>query len=276
VKRNPEQPAALEKRAQPGRVRAVILAVVVHVLFFGFIVVGISWQSSPTPPVEAELWDKLPPVAAKPPPEPEPKPPEPEPPKPEPPKPEPPKPEPPKPDVKPDPPKPDPEIALRAEREKREREKKKKDDEAKKKREELESAKKKREQEDAAKKKREDEKRRREEESAKREAEKARAAQMDARQKEFNEYVAKIQAKIRSRANVPDSVTGKPNVQVQIRVLPGGDVLDIRVTKPSGNRAYDTAIERAIRSAVPLPVPPANSELFPQFRELILNIEHER
>lgn len=270
MKRAPEQPAALEKRAQPGRVRAVLLALVVHALFFGFIIVGISWQVSPTPPVEAELWDKLPPVAAKPPP------PEPEPPKPEPPKPEPPKPEPPKPDVKPDPPKPDPEIALKAEREKREREKKKKEEEAKKKRDELEAAKKKREQEEAAKKKREDEKRRRDEEIAKREAEKARAVQMEARQKEFNEYVNRIRAKIRSRANVPDTVTGKPNIQVQIRILPGGDVLDIRVTKPSGNRAYDSAIERAIRSAAPLPVPDVNSELFPQFRELILNIEHER
>jgi colicin import membrane protein len=269
VKRPPEPPAALEKRAQPGRVRAVILAVVVHALFFGFIIMGVSWQSSPTPPIEAELWDKLPPVAAKPPPEPEP-------PKPEPPKPEPPKPEPPKHDPHNHQPNPHHEIALRAERQKRELEKKKKEDEAKKKRDELEAAKKKREQEDAAKKKRDDEKRRREDEIAKREAEKARAAQTDARQKEFNEYVAKIQAKIRSRANVPDSVTGKPKVEVQIRVLPGGDVLDIRVTKPSGNRAYDTAIERAIRSAVPLPVPPANSELFPQFRELILNIEHDR
>jgi colicin import membrane protein len=274
VKRPPEQPAALEKRAQPGKVRAVILALIVHALFFGFIIVGVSWQSSPTPPVVAELWDKLPPVAAKPPPEPEP--PKPEPPKPEPPKPEPPKPEPPKPDVKPEPPKPDPEIALRAEREKREREKKKKEDEARKKREDLEAAKKKREQEEAAKKKRDDEKRRRDEEIAKREAEKARAAQLDARQKEFNQYVDRIKAKIRSRANVPDSVTGKPNIQVQIRVLPGGDVLDIRVIKPSGNRAYDAAIERAIRSAAPLPVPDASSELFPQFRELILNIEHER
>ncbi len=256
-------PAALEKRAQPGQVRAVILAVVVHALFFGFIVVGVSWQSRPTAPVEAELWDKLPPVAAKPRPEPEP------------PKPEPPKPEPPKPEVKPEPPKPDPEIALKAEREKREREKQKQD-EAKKKREELEAAKKKREQEEAAKKKREDEKRRREEEAAKREAEKARAAAEDARQKVFNDFVNRIRAKIRSRANVPDTVTGKPSVQIQIRILPGGDVLDIRVLKSSGNRTYDTAIERAIRSAQPLPVPEANSELFPQFRDLILNIEHER
>ena len=75
---------------------------------------------------------------------------------------------------------------------------------------------------------------------------------------------------------MPDTVVGNPEVQVQIRVLPGGEVLDISVTKRSGNPTYDAAIERGIRSASPLPVPPANSELFPQFRELNLNIRHER
>lgn len=272
------QPAALEERAQPGRLPAIVLAVMVHALFFGFIIFGIRWQSSPTPPMEAELWDKLPPVAAKPPPEPAPAP---EPPKPEPkPEPPPPKPEPPKPDVKPEPPKPDPEIALKAERERKKLEAAKKraeaEEAAKKKREAEEAARKKREQEEAAKKKAEAEKRRREEEAAKAEAERARAAAQDARQKEFNKFVDAIRNKIRSRANVPDTVTGKPNVQVRIRILPGGDVLDIQVIKSSGNRTYDTAIERAIRSAQPLPVPPADSELFPQFRDLILNIEHER
>ena len=75
---------------------------------------------------------------------------------------------------------------------------------------------------------------------------------------------------------MPDTVTGNPEVQVLIRILPGGEVLDIAITKRSGNPTYDTAIERAIRSAAPLPVPPADSELFPQFRNLTLNIRHER
>jgi colicin import membrane protein len=97
-----------------------------------------------------------------------------------------------------------------------------------------------------------------------------------ARQAEINGYINKIQAKIRSRANIPDSVTGNPTPTFLIRVLPGGEVLDITLTKPSGNRAYDAAIERAIRSASPLPVPPANSELFPTFRELNLDFRHER
>ena len=68
---------------------------------------------------------------------------------------------------------------------------------------------------------------------------------------------------------------GQPEVQVRITILPGGDVLDIAIVKSSGNPVYDTAIERAIRSAAPLPVP-SNPELFGQFRSLNLNIKHER
>ena len=272
MRREAEEPAALEKRAQPGRLRAIILAVVVHAAFFALIVFGVTWQSSPTPIFEAELWKELP-KADRPAP---PKPPEPEPPKPEPPKPQAPKPEPPKPPEKAEPPKPDPKIALKAEREKREREKKAKQEEAKKKRELEEAAKKKREQEEAAKKKREDDKRRAEEERARREAEVAREAAASARQRAIDGFVAQIRNKIRQRANVPDTVTGKPSVQVRIRILPGGEVLDIAIARSSGNRVYDMAIERAIRSASPLPVPDANSELFPTFRELTLNIDHER
>ena len=92
----------------------------------------------------------------------------------------------------------------------------------------------------------------------------------------MDRYVTAIRNKIRGRANVPDTVVGNPEVAVRIRVLPGGEVLDITITKKSGNPAYDAAIERGIRSASPLPVPEANSELFPRFRELNLNFRHER
>jgi colicin import membrane protein len=268
VKQAPGPLRAPEKARQPGRIRAVFLAIVVHAAFFALIVFGVTWQSQPSSPVQAELWDKLPPGKARPP---EPEPPKPEPPKPEPPKPEPPKPEPepPKPEAKPEPPKPDPAIAQKLEREKREKEK----------REKLEHEKKKKEEEakkEAAKKKAEDEARRREEERARREADKAAAAAAELRKKEFDSWVEKIRNRIRSRANVPDTVTGKPRVEVLIRILPGGEVLDVAITRRSGNPTYDSAIERGIRSASPLPVPPPNSELFPQFRELRLIVEHER
>jgi colicin import membrane protein len=266
------------KPRSPGRLRAILLAAGVHAAFFALIIFGVTWQSTPAPPVEAEIWDKLPPVKAA-----QAKP-EPEPPKPEPPKPEPPKPEPKPPEVKPETAKPNPEIALKAEREKKEKEKRERLEKEKRERLEREKlekkkedeAKKKREQVEIAKKKAEDEKRRKEEELARAEAEKARAAAAAEKKKEFDSWVAKIRDRIRGRANVPDTVTGKPEVHVLIKILPGGEVLDITITKRSGNPTYDTSIERGIRSASPLPVPPANSELFPQFRELNLIIQHER
>ena len=268
MKRPPETPPALEKSRQPGGIRAVILAVLVHAAFFGLIVFGVTWQSKPTAPSQAELWDQLPPAKtpkAEPPPEP--------------PKPKVEPPPPPKPEVKPEPPKPDPQIAIKAEREKRERLEKLKAEEKKKveeKKKQDEAQKKKAEREEAEKKKREDDKRRRDEEVAKQAAEKARAEKAAAVQTEVDRYINEIRAKIRGRANVPDTVTGNPDTHVRIRVLPGGEVLDITITKRSGNPAYDAAIERGIRSASPLPVPAANSELFPRFRELNLNFRHER
>jgi colicin import membrane protein len=302
VKPPPGPPAARQQPRTPGRLRAVALAIGVHLAFFSLIYFGVSWQSTPVAPVEAELWDKLPPVKAAQapkaqaepakPPEPKPQPkPEPPPPKPRPPEP---RPAEPKPQVKPEPPRPDPAIALKAEREKKEKEKEKRERLEKDKRERVEKeklervekeklekkkeeeAKKKLAQEEAAKKKREDEQRRKAEELARAEAEKAAAAAAAVKKSEFDKFVNDIRAKIRGRANVPDTVTGSPEVEVQIRILPGGEVLDIAIVKRSGNPTYDTAIERAIRSASPLPVPPANSELFPQFRELNLKIRHER
>ena len=268
-------PPALEKPAQPGKVRAVVLAVLVHAAFFGLIVFGVTWQSKPTAPLQAEVWDKLPPTKSTEPTKPPPPPPKPQP-KPEP-KPEPPKPEPPKPpEVKPQPPKPDPAIAEKAEREKRERAKRERLEKEEKKKREEEELRKKREREEVAKKKREDEEKRKQEEAARKEAERVAAEARDRQQKEFDGFVNGIRAKIRGRANVPDTVRGNPEVTVRIRVLPGGEVLDISVVKRSGNPAYDTAIERAIRSASPLPVPPASHPLFPQFRELNLEIRHER
>jgi colicin import membrane protein len=286
VKQQDEAPQRLRKRPQPGRLRAIVLAVAVHAAFIALIVFGVRWQSMPTPPVVAELWDKLPTQQkSAPPPPPEPTPPKPEPVKP------PPKPPEPEPEAKPPPPpKPDPEIAEKAEREKRERverqrleeerqekarQKAAREEAAKKKKQEEEAARKKQEQDRLAKEKREQEQRRKEEQQRLAEAEQARAAASSARQQELQRWIDKIKAKILSRANVPDTVATGTEVSVRIRILPGGDVLDITVTN-STSPTYSAAIERAIRSAQPLPVPDPNSELFPQFRDLNLNFRHER
>jgi colicin import membrane protein len=284
VKQQDEAQQRLRKRPQPGRVRAIILAVAVHAAFIALIVFGVRWQSMPTPPVVAELWDKLPAQQKAAPPPPEPTPPTPEPVKP------PPKPPEPEPEVKPPPKPPDAEIAEKAEREKRAREEAQRIEEereekarqkaarekaAKEKKQQEEAARKKLEQDRLAKEKREEEQRRKEEQKRLAEAEQARAAAATARQQEMQQWIDKIRAKILSRANVPDTVATGTELTVHIRILPGGDVLDITVTN-STSPTYSAAIERAIRSAQPLPVPDPNSELFPQFRDLNLNFRHER
>jgi colicin import membrane protein len=183
---------------------------------------------------------------------------------------------------------PDAQIAEKAKREKEQREEqerlekqrqqeaaKKAEEEAAKKKAQEEAAKKKAQQE-AARKKREEEEKRLAEQIAKAEAaDRARQAAATARQMEIQSWVDKIKAKILNRAIVPDTVPTGTEVAVRIRILPGGDVLDISVTR-SSSPTYSAAIERAIRSAAPLPVPPANSDLFPEFRDLNLNFRHER
>jgi len=271
-----KQPAPTHERPrQPGKIRSVILAIAVHAAFFALIVFGVTWQSRPTPPLQAELWDKLPPGKPSPAPKAAPEPPAPEPPKAEP------RPEPPKAEPRPEPPKPDPAIAERKEREKKEREKKEQEKKELEKREQAkkELAKKEQERKERearaaaeAKAKAEGRAKAQAEAQAKAAAEAAEQARVD----EFNRYVDGIRAKIRGKANVPDTVRGNPTLQVRITILPGGEVLDVRIVQRSANPAYDEAILRAIRSASPLNVPPANSELFPKFRDLILNITHER
>src|SRR5690606_22079241 len=96
-----------------GRLKALGLALLIHLALVAMLVVGVSWKSSEPPPVIAELWTPAP-AMSQPQPQPEPRPA--------------PKPEPepaPRPEPKPEPPpepKPDPQIAI--EKAKREAEEK--------------------------------------------------------------------------------------------------------------------------------------------------------
>lgn len=87
--------------------------------------------------------------------------------------------------------------------------------------------------------------------------------------KVVDEYVAKIQAKIRSNIIRPPDVPRGARAEFSVTLLPGGTVLNMRLTKRSGDDAYDTAVERAILKSQPLPLPP-DAALFNKFRELKL------
>lgn len=245
------------------------LAFAMHVLFLILLVFGVSWQHKQIDTaVVVDLWRDLPtapPVAEAPPPpqvKPEPPPPAPRveakpPPKPE-----------PAPVVKPD-------IALKDRQEKerklkeqRAAEEKKKlaaekaREEAlqKKKLAEAEALKKKQAAEAAAK-------------SAASEEQKARdalaAQQAAAAKREMDKYMDGIRTKVKRFVLVPPSVQGNPEAEFTVTLLPGGEVLDVRLGKSSGNAAYDAAIESAIRKAQPFTVP-AGTEFQQYFRRFTM------
>jgi colicin import membrane protein len=95
---------------------------------------------------------------------------------------------------------------------------------------------------------------------ARQQAEAARA-QAAARSKALNEYIARIQAKVKSNWILPPDLQGNPEAIFHVVQLPTGEVLSTRLVKSSGNPAYDTAVERAILKSSPLPLP-ASRELF--------------
>jgi colicin import membrane protein len=295
--------AHLRERREAGKWAAAALALIVHVALVVLIVVGVSWQVKAPPAVMAEMWSQLPPIrnagpTPAPPVETPPTPPPVEPPPveksvPPPPTPQPvvPKAPPPVPEkAAPGPSKAD--IALKVEREAKEKKLREEAEAADKKKRDQLKVDEDRKKVDEDRKKAETERKKREEESRKDDARRMEAesrARQDQAQKEqqarmvgeqqqraaLNDYGAKIQALIRSRANVPDTVTGKPKIQVRLRLLVNGAVLDASVVTPSGNRVYDEAIERAINGIMQWPLPD-NVELLGGRRELILKIESEK
>ena len=257
----------LSRRREPGQAVAATFAVAVHVGFFALIVFGVSWQVRAPAPLAAELWSALPalPVVAK---------------VVEPTRPEPPPPEPVARPVQPptlnEPSKAD--IALRAKREREEKLKREKDEKAAaelKKRDDQKRIDDKRRADDEKLRKAEEAKRRAVDDKAKAEAEARAAAVQSARDAALRDYTGKIAALIRNRANIPDSVTGQPEIQVRVRLLTTGAVFEALIARPSGNRAYDDAVERAINGIRQWPVPD-NLEILGRQRELLLNIKHER
>jgi len=245
-------------------VAAGALALVVHGVFFLLLVFGVSWQTQQPAPVMVDLWDALPePLPTAPPVEPlpvtEPAPL-------------------PAPVVKEVPPPKAPDIAL--EKKKAEAEQKKKFKqalEAEQKalaeaaRLETEQIGKARDQQIAVQKKREALKRMEEEDlqqnmmNEELASESRQIKQLQSRvaaskravevARSVGLYKDMIGAKVRGNTRLPDNLKGNPQVKCLVKLLPTGEVLDVRVIQGSGNTAYDDAVERAIRKSSPLPLP---------------------
>lgn len=81
----------------------------------------------------------------------------------------------------------------------------------------------------------------------------------------INKYEALIKQTISSHWIVPAGVNKRLHCKLNIRLAPGGMVLDAQVTQSSGDLALDHSARAAVFNASPLPVP-SDPKLFDQFR----------
>ena len=240
------------------------LALVMHALFFALLVFGVTWQKRQSDAMVAELWSNLPQPAPKAEPAPPPPKAEPEPPKPA-----------PKVEAKPVPkaePKPPPraEIDLREKKEKALKAKQEALVEKKRREEQQRLEAQKQQQLKEAKEAAEQRRLAQEQANA---LKKLAAQQASARAAEIEKYKRAITARI-MQYYVEVPFQGNPEVEMEIIVLPGGEVLSVRTKRGSGQSAWDNMVERAIIRAgggTGLPVP-KDPELFREFRELNLKL----
>jgi len=81
------------------------------------------------------------------------------------------------------------------------------------------------------------------------------------------QYRDMIGAKVRGNTRLPEELTGNPQVRCLVRLLPTGEVQEVRVVESSGDKAYDEAVLRAIQKSSPLPLPAdrdARAEFLPE------------
>ena len=83
---------------------------------------------------------------------------------------------------------------------------------------------------------------------------------------ELARYTAAIMRQVADNFVAPDINSGL-KCTLLVRMIPGGDVVDARVVKSSGNATFDRQAELAVRKASPLSVP-EDPRLFEQMRQI--------
>lgn len=89
-----------------------------------------------------------------------------------------------------------------------------------------------------------------------------------------NKYQALIQQAIGEHWVIPPGTNKKLVSILKIHLAPGGAVLDVQITRSSGDPALDRSARAAVIKASPLPVPPDAADFEP-FREFTMNAKPE-
>ena len=66
-------------------------------------------------------------------------------------------------------------------------------------------------------------------------------------------YGGMVAAKVKPNIVFPDSIAGNPRAEVEVRASPDGTIVGVRLSKSSGNPAWDEAVVRALYKTETLP-----------------------
>lgn len=90
---------------------------------------------------------------------------------------------------------------------------------------------------------------------------------------EMAEAVAAIKSALGAKWQRPPSARNGMVVELQIQLMPGGDVVSVTVVRSSGDKNLDASAVSAVQNASPLPVP--SGKAFENFRRFILHFRPE-
>ncbi len=91
---------------------------------------------------------------------------------------------------------------------------------------------------------------------------------------DVDKYKALILQAISEHWIVPPQVDKHKYCMLMIHLAPGGTVLEVEVTRSSGDPSLDSSVRAAVMKASPLPVP-INPDAFEPFRQFMLKVKPE-
>lgn len=91
---------------------------------------------------------------------------------------------------------------------------------------------------------------------------------------EIEKYLVLIKQKVDRRWLKPSGSIKGLVCKVRVRIIPGGDVVSVKVIRGSGNNIFDRSVERAVRKASPLPLP-KDPAIAARMREIDFNFSPE-
>ena len=89
-------------------------------------------------------------------------------------------------------------------------------------------------------------------------------------QSALSEFIPYIQERVQNNWLRPLGSPPGLSCVIQVKLIPGGEVVGTRVVRSSGNQLFDESVERAVQKASPLPLPD-DPALFKYFREINFN-----